>query len=115
MTTADAILPPEAVAQLAAYKHAVAAAIPGVEKLILFGSRARGQASEDSDYDIAVIIRDLSDRRHVGRLLSDLAYDHILNGFFIRPIPLPSDYLTRRGHRPSELAEDIVRDGIDVP
>lgn len=115
ITTADSVLPPEALARLAGYKRAVAAVVPGVEKLILFGSRARGQASKHSDYDIAVIIRDLSDRRHVGRILSDLAYDHILNGFFIRPIPLPSNYLSPQGHRPTELAEDIARDGIDIP
>lgn len=114
MSTAAAVLPPESLARLADYKRAVAAAVPGVEKLILFGSRARGQAVEDSDYDMAVIIRDLSDLRQVGRILSDLACDHILADFFIRPIPLPSNYLTPQGHRPTELAEDITRDGVDV-
>jgi predicted nucleotidyltransferase len=112
--TADEILPDAAASQLADYKRAVQHAIPGVEKLILFGSRARGQAHEDSDYDVAVLVRDLSDRRRVRRILSDLAYDHILSGFFIRPIPLPPDYLAPRGRRPTELAEDIVRDGVEV-
>jgi predicted nucleotidyltransferase len=110
----DEILPPAAASRLADYKRAVVLALPGVEKLILFGSRARGQARQDSDYDVAVVVRDLSDRRHVRRILSDLAYDHILSGFFIRPIPLPSDYLEPKGRRPTKLAEDIIRDGVEV-
>ena len=88
-------------------------AIPGVERLILFGSRARGQACQDSDYDVAVVLRDLSDRPRVRRTLSDLAYDHILTGFYIRPIPLPANYLETR-ERPTELAEEIARDGAEI-
>ncbi len=34
-----------------------------VEKIILFGSRARGEAREDSDYDIIVIVKGWLDRR----------------------------------------------------
>jgi predicted nucleotidyltransferase len=108
------ILPQEAASRLAAYKREVQRALPDVEKLILFGSRARGQARADSDYDIAVVVRDLSDRRHVRRILSGLAYDHILSGFFIRPIPLASGYLEPLGRRPTELAEDITRDGVEI-
>jgi predicted nucleotidyltransferase len=114
MRTTAEILPREAASRLADYKRAVVHALPGVETLILFGSRARGEARADSDYDVAVIVRDISDRRHVRRVLSDLAYDHILSGFFVRPIPLPPDYLEPRGRRPSELAEAIVRDGVEV-
>jgi uncharacterized protein len=112
--TSSEILPPAAAFRLTAYKRAVERAIPGVEKLILFGSRARGQASQDSDYDVAVVVRDLSDRRRIRRILSDLAYDYILSGFFIRPIPLPADYLEPRERRPTELAEDIIRDGVEI-
>jgi predicted nucleotidyltransferase len=112
--TADQILPHAASLRLVEYKHAVERALPGVERLILFGSRARGEARPNSDYDIAVILRDLPSRRHVRRVLSDLAYDHILSGFFIRAIPLPSDYLEPHEGRLTELAEDIIRDGVEV-
>jgi polymorphic toxin system nucleotidyltransferase-like protein len=61
--------------------------------MILFGSRARNLSDEDSDYDVAVLSRDGFDARTVRRILSDLAYDHVLSGFFIRPIPLSSWYL----------------------
>ena len=82
--------------------------------MILFGSRARNQAHADSDYDIAVVFRNLPDRRRIRRILSDLAYAPIPSGFYIRPIPLASDYLQPNGRRATELAEDILRDGVDI-
>lgn len=33
-----------------------------LECVVLFGSRARGEAPEDSDYDVAVFLRDMDDR-----------------------------------------------------
>ena len=33
-----------------------------IERLVLFGSRARGDAHVASDYDIAVFLKDLTDR-----------------------------------------------------
>ena len=88
--------------------------MPGVEKLILFGSRARGEARPDSDYDVAVLLRDDRDVPRVRRTLSDLAYEHVLKGFFVRPIALPPGYLDCKARRPTELAEAILRDGAEV-
>ncbi|WP_428535611.1 nucleotidyltransferase family protein [Rhodopila sp.] len=114
MKTSDNILPANAASRLADYKRAVMHALPGVEKLILFGSRARGEALPDSDYDVAVLVHDLWDSPHIRRVLSDLAYDDILSGFVIRPIPLPADYLTPPARRTTELADDIIRDGVEL-
>jgi hypothetical protein len=37
--------------------------LPGrIEDVLLFGSRARGDAERGSDYDVAVLVRNLSDR-----------------------------------------------------
>ena len=33
-----------------------------IERVVLFGSRARGDAQPDSDYDIAVFLKDMNDR-----------------------------------------------------
>lgn len=32
-----------------------------IERVVLFGSRARGDAGEDSDYDVAVFLKDLKE------------------------------------------------------
>ena len=114
MKTSSDVLPPAAASRLAEYQSHVRQALPGVERMILFGSRARGVSHEDSDYDIAVLVRDLSDVRSVRRILSNLAYDHVLSGFFIRPIPLTSSYLDPPDGHATELAEDIARDGVEV-
>jgi predicted nucleotidyltransferase len=34
---------------------------PRLERVVLFGSRARGDARPDSDYDVAVFLRDMND------------------------------------------------------
>ena len=114
MRTIAGVLPQEAAFRLMDYKRAVQRTVPGVEKLILFGSRARGQARPDSDYDVAVVVRDLSDRQQIRRTLSDLAYSHILNGFYIRSVVLPSGYLDADGRTQTELAEEILRDGAEI-
>jgi predicted nucleotidyltransferase len=41
-----------------------------LERIVLYGSRARGDARPDSDYDVAVFLRDMDDR---GRELYRLA------------------------------------------
>jgi predicted nucleotidyltransferase len=43
-----------------------------IERVILFGSRARGEARPDSDYDIAVFLKELPDVWRERRRLADL-------------------------------------------
>ena len=51
-----------------------------LERVILFGSRARGDARPDSDYDIAIFVRDLGNRldefRPLARVTLDLLDKH---------------------------------------
>jgi predicted nucleotidyltransferase len=108
-------LPQEAAEHLAAFKRAVESALPDrVARMTLFGSRARGDAEEDSDYDVAVFVRDLVDRRAVEDIVTDAAYDHMLEGVYISPIVLPEGYLESPRGR-TALAEDIAREGIALP
>lgn len=44
--------------------HALIQAAPHVEKIILFGSQARGDADEDSDWDFLVIEPVVENRAH---------------------------------------------------
>ena len=41
-----------------------------VQRIILFGSRARGDATAESDYDLLVVLRDLSTEERHGMLLA---------------------------------------------
>ena len=43
-----------------------------LERVVLFGSRARGDAREDSDYDVAVFLRGMGDRFAKMNRLADL-------------------------------------------
>ena len=52
-------LTPEEQAWLDAYRQALAQQFPGlVEHIIIFGSKARGTATPDSDLDLLVVIRE---------------------------------------------------------
>jgi predicted nucleotidyltransferase len=45
-----------------------------IERVVLFGSRVRGEAKADSDYDLAVFLKGFQDRwREVGRILMRFA------------------------------------------
>lgn len=46
-----------------------------LDRIVLFGSRARGDAREDSDYDVAVFLKNLVDRAAERRRLGELRYD----------------------------------------
>ncbi len=50
----------------------------GIKRVILYGSHARGEATEDSDIDVLVLVDQSLDPREVENSLSDLLYDIIL-------------------------------------
>jgi predicted nucleotidyltransferase len=59
-----------------------------LERMVLFGSRARGDAREDSDYDIAVFLRDMDDRFKEMNRLADLSTEILYDmGEFIHAMP----------------------------
>src|ERR1700677_3394051 len=59
-----------------------------LERAVLFGSRLRGDARPDSDYDVVVFLRDMGDRFAEMDRLADLSSD-ILDemGEFIHAMP----------------------------
>jgi predicted nucleotidyltransferase len=82
-----------------------------LERAVLFGSRARGDARVDSDYDIAVFIRQ-PDRwfKEVIRL-AGLGTDVLLDtGAVISAKPFPADAY----HDRSPLMREIRREGLDL-
>jgi predicted nucleotidyltransferase len=82
-----------------------------IERVVLFGSRARGDAGEDSDYDLAVFLHDLTDRWHELDRLADLRADFLEDaGVFIDAKPYPAGAYRDR----TTLMREIRRDGVDL-
>jgi len=82
-----------------------------IERVVLFGSRARGDAREDSDYDVAVFLRDMADRFAEMDRLADLG-TNILNetGEFIHAMPYRAGSYDER--TPLMLA--VRSEGVDL-
>ena len=82
-----------------------------LERVVLFGSRARGQAQPDSDYDIAVFLRDLQDREAEMNRLADIATDILYqDGEFIHAMP----YRAGSYNDQTALMQEIRAEGIDL-
>ena len=79
--------------------------------MVLFGSRVRGDAREDSDYDVAVFLRDMGDRFAEMDRLADLGTD-ILNetGEFIHAMP----YRTGSYDERTPLMLAVRSEGVDL-
>jgi hypothetical protein len=113
--TIEQLLPKDAAVRLIAFRDAVARALPGVvEGVVLFGSRARGDAGPDSDYDVAVVLKDLSLDRDVRRRLADAAWEHVVEGYAIIPIAMAADEFAANCPTRTELAARIAAEGVRV-
>jgi predicted nucleotidyltransferase len=82
-----------------------------LERVVLFGSRARGDARADSDYDVAVFVRDLDDRwLEVDRIVpvvTDIIDD---TGMVIHAMP----YRAGSHQDRTSLMREIRSDGIEL-
>ncbi len=85
-----------------------------LERVVLFGSRARGEARPDSDYDVAVFLNGMngsSDRWAELHRLAALRVKFIdETGAFFDAKPYPAG--AYREHSP--LMHEIRRDGLDL-
>lgn len=82
-----------------------------LERVVLYGSRARGDARPDSDYDVVVFLRDMPNRiREITRIAeveTEILYD---TGAVINALPFPAQAYRERTGFMSELR----RDGLDL-
>jgi predicted nucleotidyltransferase len=82
-----------------------------LERVVLFGSRARGEGRPDSDYDVAVFVRDLGDRwQEIDRIVpvvTDIIDD---TGAVIHAMPYRAGSYEDR----TSLMREIRRDGVDL-
>ena len=82
-----------------------------LERVVLFGSRARGDYEDCSDYDVAVFLHDYTTRwEELGRLAPITTAVLVDTGADISAKPFRAgDYLSDR-----PLMREIARDGIDL-
>jgi len=84
---------------------------PRIERVVLFGSRARGDARADSDYDVAMFLKELPDVWLERKRLADLRVDFIdETGAFFDTKPYPMTAWQDR----TPLMQEIRRDGLEL-
>jgi predicted nucleotidyltransferase len=80
-----------------------------IDRVVLFGSRARGEALPNSDYDIAVFLKSMPDRWAELNRLADLRIDFLVDfdAFFDAKPYAATAYQDR-----TPLMREIRRDGV---
>jgi len=82
-----------------------------VVRILLFGSRARGEQRPDSDYDIAVVIRDLEDPWQEWDTLTDMSLEIMADtGADVGLIPIAEQDMGAD----SLFKFNMLEEGIDV-
>ena len=82
-----------------------------IERVVLFGSRARGDACNESDYDVAVFLNNLTDRWRELDLLADVRAEFLEEAdVFIDAKPYPAGAYRDR----TTLMREIRREGVDL-
>ena len=77
----------------------------------LFGSRARGEGTPDSDLDLALVVTPAGRERR--RRVHDLAFDTMLrHGVLLSPLVIEEGVLATLRARERRLALDLDREGI---
>lgn len=82
-----------------------------IERVVLFGSRARGDERDDSDFDVAVFLRDMDDRwSEIDRIVE--IEDTLLHetGAVINALPFRAGAYDER----TPLMHEIRREGVDL-
>jgi len=117
MVTTDDILASRAARRLRGYRRAIEKALPGrVERMLLIGSRARGDARPASDYDIVVFVKGMieSERQGIRQLLAEASLPHVAAGYDIIGMALPTDCLGAPADRQPSFVQNVLRDGVPV-
>jgi uncharacterized protein len=82
-----------------------------LSRVVLFGSRARGDAMPDSDYDVAVFLNDFIDRwsemERLVPVVTDILYEQ---GAFIHAMP----YRAGAERERTPLMHEIRREGREL-
>jgi uncharacterized protein len=82
-----------------------------LERAVLYGSRARGEHQPDSDYDIAVFIKNpggfAEESTHLAEVTTEILFD---TGAVISATPFPAGAYRER----SGFMHELRKDGLDL-
>jgi predicted nucleotidyltransferase len=82
-----------------------------LERVVLYGSRERGDADADSDYDVAVFLHEFADRwQEIDRLIPIVTAILYEDEAFIHAMPFRAGAYRER----TPLMREIRREGIDL-
>ena len=83
-----------------------------IKKVILYGSYARGEATEDSDVDVLIVVSDDLDPKVVRRSLEPL-----IGEFYVRDLEIVTIFPVRESdfeHKQSDFLINVRKEGIPV-
>jgi predicted nucleotidyltransferase len=82
-------------------------------KIVLYGSRARGDYDDDSDTDIAIIVRDLSRelKHQIISRVADIEFEYLRS---LSTLVISEEDLRNLRNRERRIALDIEREGITL-
>ena len=84
---------------------------PRLERVVLFGSRARGDAREDSDWDVAVFLKEFKsfgeEADRIAEIETDILFD---TGAVINGLPFKAGAYDE----PTGLMGELRREGVDL-
>ncbi len=82
-----------------------------LDRVVLFGSRARGEAELDSEYEIAVFLKDPDSFWKESGRLADIETDILYEtGAVINALPFPAGAYRER----TPLMHEVRREGLDL-
>jgi predicted nucleotidyltransferase len=84
-----------------------------LRELGLFGSFARGEANEDSDVDVLVVVDDLTflEGQEVAHFCGDLLTEHDV---LVSPFAVSTDHMQHLRSRERQIAREIDRDRVPL-
>jgi uncharacterized protein len=80
------------------------------DRVILFGSRARGTAESESDYDFLVVVSDVSDERDISRRIYRALLDQ-KTGVAVDALVVTSKKLIQHAASPYYIYRQALREG----